>query len=380
VSARSLGGRRISVQTAEKSVSFVDTSSANSYGYWLVGITKRYSIFDSLPSKPSAAQTPSLQQRGAALLTAMLVVTLVATIAAAGVWQQWRGVEVEAAERQRQQSAWVLVGALDWARLLLRIDAQTPGADHLAEPWAVPLQEARLSSFLAQDKANSADLDLEAFLSGVIVDGQSRLNVRNLAQDGRLSEGGLRAFSKLYEMLGLQPQELLGLAESVRAAADTSADNAGGFAPLMPQRLGQLQALGLSEDSISRLEPYITVLPDRTPLNLNTASAEAIYASVPELDLASARRLVQEREKAHFKTLVDVGQLFPQIAGQFKDEEHSVSSKYFEVTGILRLGDTAVQERSLVRRDGLNVRVEWRERFTAAVPDPAAQAPSTIKP
>jgi hypothetical protein len=56
---RSLGGRRISVQTAEKSVSFVDTSSANSYGYWLVSITKRYSIFDGLPSKPSAAQTPS---------------------------------------------------------------------------------------------------------------------------------------------------------------------------------------------------------------------------------------------------------------------------------------------------------------------------------
>jgi hypothetical protein len=28
-------------------------------GYWLVSITKRYSIFDGLPSKPSAAQTPS---------------------------------------------------------------------------------------------------------------------------------------------------------------------------------------------------------------------------------------------------------------------------------------------------------------------------------
>jgi hypothetical protein len=53
-----LGGRRISVQIAEKSVSFGDTSSANSYGYWLVSITKRYSIFDGLPSKPSAAQTP----------------------------------------------------------------------------------------------------------------------------------------------------------------------------------------------------------------------------------------------------------------------------------------------------------------------------------
>ena len=54
--------------------------------------------------------------RGAALLTAMLTVTLVASLAAAALWQQWRSVEVEAAERARSQSLWVLTGALDWAR------------------------------------------------------------------------------------------------------------------------------------------------------------------------------------------------------------------------------------------------------------------------
>ena len=35
-------------------------------------------------------------QRGAALLIAMLTVALVATFAAASLWQQWRGVEVGA--------------------------------------------------------------------------------------------------------------------------------------------------------------------------------------------------------------------------------------------------------------------------------------------
>ena len=42
--------------------------------------------------------------RGAALLAAMLTVTLVATLAATALWQQWRSVEVEAAERARVQS------------------------------------------------------------------------------------------------------------------------------------------------------------------------------------------------------------------------------------------------------------------------------------
>jgi len=46
-------------------------------------------------------------QGGAALLAAMLTVTLVATFAAAALWQQWRSVEIEMAERSRVQSAWV---------------------------------------------------------------------------------------------------------------------------------------------------------------------------------------------------------------------------------------------------------------------------------
>jgi general secretion pathway protein K len=321
-------------------------------------------------------------QRGAALLTAMLVVTLVATIAAAGAWQQWRSYQVEAAERARQQASWILVGALDWARLLLRIDAQTPGADHLAEPWAVPLQEARLSSFLAIDTANSADLDLDAFLSGAIVDAQSRLNVRNLAQDGRLSDSGLRAFSKLFELLELPAQELLSLAEAVRASQEKEASDASGFTPIMPQRVSQLKALGLSEQSLTRLEPFVTVLPERTPLNLNTASAEAIYAAVPEMDLATARRLVQEREGSHFKALVDLRQLAPTVADQFVEEEHSVSSRYFEVSGALRVGDSQVLERSLVQRDGRNVMALWRERFSLVLGSRGAGAnsPPTIAP
>ena len=63
------------------------------------------------------------RQRGAALLTAMIIVALVATLAGSMVWQQWRAIQVEAAERARTQSAWILSGALDWARLILREDA-----------------------------------------------------------------------------------------------------------------------------------------------------------------------------------------------------------------------------------------------------------------
>ena len=68
-----------------------------------------------------------VNQQGAALLMAMLTVALVATLAAAGLWLQWRSIEVEATERQRAQAHWLLLGALDWARIILREDARAGG-------------------------------------------------------------------------------------------------------------------------------------------------------------------------------------------------------------------------------------------------------------
>jgi general secretion pathway protein K len=314
--------------------------------------------------------------RGAALLAAMLTVTLVASFAAAAAWQQWRAVEIEAAERARAQASWILVGALDWSRLILREDARSGGADYLAEPWAVPLQESRLSSFLAADKNNVAlspdEEGVELFLSGQIVDMQSRLNVLNLVDNGKISESALRSFSKLFELLNLDQIELTRVAENLRFASDTNPDNLSSKqASLRPQRIEQLIWLGLSQTSLDQLKPFITILPARTPVNVNTAPAEVLYASVPSLEMDGARQLESSRARQHFRNLNEPGLLLPAIANEFTAGQHSVATRYFEVRGRLRLDQTVVQERSLVQRDSLDVKTLWRERAT--LPKFAAQ-------
>ena len=95
---------------------------------------------------------PARRQSGAAILMAMLTVVLVATLASAALWQQWRALEVESAERSRMQATWILHGALDWARLILAEDGRKGGSDNLTEPWAIALEPARLSSFIAADR------------------------------------------------------------------------------------------------------------------------------------------------------------------------------------------------------------------------------------
>lgn len=314
----------------------------------------------------------SAKERGAALLIAMLTVALVASLAAATLWQQWRSVQVEAAERARAQSLWVLTGALDWARLILREDARTGGADHLGEPWAMPLEEARLSTFLAADKTTSLTEDNtmdQTFLSGRITDLQSRMNVLNLVENGKVVEGWMRAFTKLYEHLGLAPAELATVAENLRFAQDAALiGNSARLAPLLPQRIGQLRWAGLSASSLAALAPYITVLPVRTHINLNTADAVVLYACIPSLDMARAQGLVTKRQTAHFRTLADATQELGTLGAELNENQHGVNARFFEVQGRLRLGSTLIEERSVVQREGIVVTTLWRERGSQALP------------
>ena len=298
------------------------------------------------------------RQHGAALLAAMLTVTLVATLAAAALWQQWRNVEVEAAERARMQTGWLLMGAQDWARLILREDARNGGADYLSEPWAVPLQESRLSSFLATG-SDTSDAAQDAFLSGQIIDMQSRMNVLNLVEGDKISPPDLASFGKLFDLLGLPPQELTLLAKNLRLAISPGTDQPD--APVMPQRVEQLTWLGVSAPSIEVLKPFITVLPERTPVNLNTASPEVMFASIAGLEMAEAQRLVLERSRSYFRSLADVNRALTNVVGPLNFNQFSVATRYFEVRGRLRLEQTAVESRSLVQRDGLEVKTLWRD-------------------
>ena len=319
----------------------------------------------------------SHSSRGAALLAAMLTVSLVAMLAAGAAWQQWRTVEVESTERQHAQAQWLLHGALDWARIILREDARSGNADaptdHLAEPWAIPLQEARLSTFLAANSTSSVGnksvtngsstfsntfsedaLTQEVYLSGQIIDLQARMNVSNLLQGSQIDLKSLQAFERLFEALSLPTAQLNTLAQGL-VAAQQQKDGA----PLLPQRVSQLTWLGLTPQTLNSLAPYITVLPTRTPVNLNTAPPVVLYASVAGLSLADAKRLSDQRAQNPWSGL----DAFQKAAGKTVsvDGTHSVNSRFFEVVGRLRMPATSLLERSVVQRDQVDVKVLWRE-------------------
>ena len=325
-------------------------------------------------------------QRGAALLAALLTVALVASLASAALWLQWRQVEIERAERGRNQTQWLLTGAFDWTRLILAEDARSAqSSDHLGEPWAVPVQESKLSTFLSQDR-QWREGDPEVYLSGQISDAQSRLNLGALVADGQPSPAAIAAWTRLFARLDLPLNELdtllrrwpaaLAAAQGTAAAKAPAATSS--QTPLLPQRIEQLVWLGLSPATVERLRPYATVLPTATPVNLNTASAPVLEAVIPGLDAGAARQLMARRDQRPWATLQEAAEALGPLGRQLDDRQHSVSSRYFEIRGRIRIDEVTQEELALVQRDGPQVRMLWR-RAQAPIPSGPVPRPPLLQ-
>ncbi len=346
----------------------------------------------TLPSPwPTAA---TRRQRGAALLLAMVILTLVATLAAGMVWQQWRAIQVESAERARTQAAWLLTGALDWSRLILREDGRqtrtatggsggsggsTAQVDHLGEPWATPLAATRLSTFLAGGQ-DTADGGIDAYLSGQIIDAQSRYNLMNLyaAATPEAARQQLQVVQRLCTLIGLPDEIAFRIASPIQRVLTKPATPGGSSGEsddegadqerlpqdlLLPATMDDLVWLGVDPEVIRRLLPFVDILPGATKVNINTASAEVIAVVSQDFNRGGAEQLVQARRglRDGFES-VPAALALVEGGTTFGADRFDVASAYFEVRGRIRYEETTVEQRSIVHREGVEVRVVRRER------------------
>ena len=292
---------------------------------------------------------------GAVLLLAILMTALVTSVLTAALWRQSALIQIESSERQRQQGQWLLLGAADWARLILLEDARVSSADHLSEPWAIPLMEGRLSAFLsAQPGLSNAQTNMEwaaqVYLSGSIQDAQGKFNLGNLTQDADTKTLSLQQFWSLWSLLDLPTDQAHLLLQSL---AQTKGSSARLFTP---RTLDDMAAWGLNEAVIERLRAHVVFLPERSSLNVNTASPEVLAAVFPNLSLAQAHRLVQERNRKPW-TRVDLAQ--GQLGVGWNHKHHSIQSSYFQISGHLRMHQTSVSIGALVHRRGDAVSYVW---------------------
>ena len=301
------------------------------------------------------------QQRGVAIITALLLTTLAITIVASLFWQQQ--VQVRSIENQRLQlqKEWILRGSLDWARLILREDGKITTVDYLSEPWAAPLAETRLSQYAGDSTVEGDD----AVLSGTIVDAQSRYNLVNLVKGGVVDPNEMKMFIRLLGSL----QVSAGIAPAIAQAMIPTAQAAGGVidpgksvtppsAAVLKQmpilRIEDLLAVrGVTPAIINSLREYVIVLPSATAVNINTASPEVISARLDGMPISQVQALIANRKTVYFRDATDITTRVATFAPGVTIDTTGLSaaSSFFLVNGKIRMGRAGLDTTSLIQRD-----------------------------
>jgi general secretion pathway protein K len=286
--------------------------------------------------------------RGAAVVMAMLLAALAATIAATLLWQQQRWIGDHQHRRDQVQAQALAMAGVQWTRQIVFENAPAGNIVHLGQPWALRLPAMPIEN---------------GSISGYITDAEARVNINNLSQSATLAAPTRAILQRLFATLSM-PTTLINAIGDWVDADDTTSDPGGaedawylsqttpGLAANGPaRRVGELLLVrGLSPAAMTVLRPFIMTLDAPTAINVNTAPAEVLAASVAGLDAAAATVLVASREKAPFASLSDFRSRLPRPDLVVDETVVDVKSDWFEVSIEAHQGDTVARARALLKR------------------------------
>ena len=302
-----------------------------------------------------------LCQAGTALVTAILIVALASVVATAMLKQQH--VDIRRAENMihGDQVGLYLRSGETWIRQLLLEDLSKNKIDSLNDIWT----RIDRSIDIEQGKINIEVEDL-----------QGRFNLNNLLDtEGKPSKVDVAHFRNLLAVLELDPELVQPVLDWMDADINITlpggAEDQEYLALARPYRTANtafvstselLLVKGFTRQSYDKLAPYITALPERIEINVNT-SRIPVLAAVVNTSLVEAETIQRNRPAEGYQ---DVSEFRGEqaLAGK-KLDGIGVTSQFFRVRVIVELGRYNASQTSVMARDntGANLpRVIQRSR------------------
>jgi general secretion pathway protein K len=304
------------------------------------------------------------RQRGVALLVALLVVALAVILIAALLD---RG-ELTLARtrnllRAEQANAYALGLEQYAADVLLRAQAEAPGIDTQASPWALPLPPQAVPGGL---------------ISARLRDLNGCFNLNNLAPSNAHRDQAMKMFRALLGNRGV-PESV---ADAVRAWLDGSNSGANAYLALpVPYRprgdlfahVSELRLVqAVNSDIYARLAPYVCALPPGTKINVNTASVPVLWSlsgSVAAITQPVAQKLWNNGQ-AHYGDLTAFARDAGVPLSALPQNLLGVESRYFSARADIVLDDIPLTFHSLIERgNAFGLRVLARSRGSDAMMD-----------
>ncbi len=320
------------------------------------------------------------KERGAALLTVLLLVAVIAILAAHGIDRLAGATKLASNARELSQAKAYLIAAesigLESAE---QIVSASPGRTINVGGWNGREQKLPVPG---------------GIIAATLADGGNCFNINSLVtQQGAVLSArpeGLAQFSRLMVMLGILDGDAADIAESVgdwidsdmvaspRGAEDQyylQQDNPYRTANALIVDISELRTIkGVTDDIFVRLAPWVCALPttDLSPININTLRPEqgillAMLGAVPS-DLTPARQFLGRRPELGYASLNDFwAQPYPASLAASSEVQSQIklTTRWFRVDLAVEMQSALVEERALIDAARQPARLVHRQRGDA---------------
>ncbi|MGV6808861.1 MAG: type II secretion system minor pseudopilin GspK [bacterium] len=342
------------------------------------------------------------QQRGIALLTAITITTIAVTIAAVLLYRQQYTIQLTGNLAHREQAYHYVDGMEQWACLILTRDRREGASDHRLEDWAqgkllppTPIDGGEMSGFLD-------DLQARINLNNVLAkpptpnnnqqnnSNSNQQNPLNSPTDNHNNDETIPKHANKYWFKTLQ--NLLNEKELSAATSDVLLDwldedqqTTGGngaesdfyltlersyfaanSAMVTPTSLRLLKPV--DEKIYDTLIPYISVLPNTTAVNVNTAPKTVLLALGFSPD--AAQNILDQREDNPLENPQEALQFMPEDERKnIAPEAISVDSQYFLLRGYVQIAEIHVSFNSIIHRNPQGQAIVIQREFAPIYPE-----------
>ena len=321
-----------------------------------------------------SAQAASAKQRGVALITALVVLAIAATLSAAMIWQVGLDERRTATLIQGNQAMEYALGAESWAEQILQRDfkqAQNSSNNsvNLGQDWAQQLPPLPVEG---------------GQIIGHIEDMQGRFNLDLLQSQGQTTPVYKQQFVRLLTALNLDPAIADAVSDWVNSGTIPTQPNGAKddfYSRLQPPYLTALAPMtsvselqlvkGMTPQAYALLQPYVCTVPlsigssTGTPgtgaapggwaLNVNTALPLLLMSLSPTVSADQATQVVAARadhgiSQGEFTGIIKLAS--GGTNGAAGAPATGVTSGYFLLTVTAEIGSTHVTMYSLLRSTG----------------------------
>lgn len=330
-------------------------------------------------ARPPVAEPRANRQRGVALITALVILAIAATLSAAMIWQGGLDERRSATLIQGNQAMEYALGAESWAEQILIRDLKPnqgkPNTGvNLGQDWAQQLPPLPVEG---------------GQIIGHIEDMQGRFNLDLLqAQNGTAPAAYKAQFGRLLAALSVDQNTASAIADSVSdwvnsGTTPTQPDGAKDdfYSRLQPPYLTALASMtsvselelvkGMTPQIYAALLPYVCAIPlgnsssggpggpispGGWALNINTALPLVLTSLSPNISEDQVAQVVAARAaqgiaQADFNNIIKL----PSGTGGAAAPSTGVTSNYFLLTVTVEIGSTHVTMYSLLYSSGANV-------------------------